>query len=135
MDEVKSGNICLFQAKDEDRVPAHKSFKFVFEHLAYVAPSLLQLLARQPDQDEGDDWVPSKAASVCLMLIAQCVQDEVVQHVVPFVGSNIANPDWHFRDAACVAFGQFFPELFFFKKWKISPFFQAPFWRVRSRAD
>lgn len=96
--------IC-FKARDENRVPTHKSFKFVLEHLAYVAPSLLQLLARQPDLDEGDDWVPSKAASVCLMLIAQCVQDEIVQHVVPFVANNIANKDWHYRDAACVAFG------------------------------
>ena len=93
------------QAKDEGLIPAHKSFKFVAEYLTYVTPCLLQLLARQPDQDEGDDWVPSKAASVCLMLVAQCVQDDVVNNVLPFVAGNIANPDWHMRDAACVAFG------------------------------
>lgn len=63
-------------------------------------------MAKQPDVDEGDDWVPSKAASVCLMLIAQCVPTEILPHVIPFVAQNIGSPDWHYKDAACIAFGK-----------------------------
>lgn len=33
------------------------------------------------------------------------LQDEIAPAVVPYIAQNIQNPDWHYRDAACVAFG------------------------------
>ena len=40
-----------------------------------------------------------------LMLLAACVEDDIVQYVLPFVTQHIKSPDWKFRDAALMAFG------------------------------
>lgn len=55
--------------------------------------------------DDDDDWSPCKAAGVCLMLFANCCEDEIIQHVIPFVQANIKHENWRFRDAAVMAFG------------------------------
>jgi importin subunit beta-1 len=39
------------------------------------------------------------------MLFANCCEDDIVVHVIPFVQANIKNADWKFRDAAVMAFG------------------------------
>ena len=39
------------------------------------------------------------------MLLASCVEDEIIPHVMPFINENIKNPNWQFRDAAVMAFG------------------------------
>ena len=59
----------------------------------------------QEEFDDDDEWNPCKAAGVCLMLMATCCEDDVVQHVLPFVRDNIHNEDWRYRDAAVMAFG------------------------------
>ncbi len=56
--------------------------------------------------DDEDEWNPSKAASVCLMLLASCCEEDILPHVLPFVKENIENPDWRYRDAALMAFGK-----------------------------
>ena len=45
----------------------------------------MQTLTKQEEFDDEDEWNPCKAAGVCLMLIATCCEDDVVQHVLPFV--------------------------------------------------
>ncbi len=45
------------------------------------------------------------AAGTCLALFAQCVENDIVAPIVPFVEQNIRNADWHFREAAVMAFG------------------------------
>ena len=45
----------------------------------------MQSLAKQEEYDDEDDWNPSKAAGVCLMLLANCTCNDIVQHVLPFV--------------------------------------------------
>lgn len=55
--------------------------------------------------DDEDDWNPSKAAGVCLMLLATCCENDVIQHVVPFIEKHINNTDWRFRDGAVMALG------------------------------
>lgn len=41
------------------------------------------------------------------MLMATCCEDDIVPHVLPFVKNNINSPDWRYRDAAVMAFGEF----------------------------
>ena len=53
--------------------------------LTYIVPILMQSLAKQEEYDDEDDWNPSKAAGVCLMLLANCTCNDIVQHVLPFV--------------------------------------------------
>ena len=60
----------------------------------------------QEEFDDDDEWNPCKAAGVCLMLLATCCEDDIVQHVLPFVKDNINSPDWRYRDAAVMAFGR-----------------------------
>lgn len=59
----------------------------------------------QEELDDDDEWNPCKAAGVCLMLMATCCEDDIVQWVLPFVKDNIRHADWRFRDAAVMAFG------------------------------
>lgn len=59
----------------------------------------------QDESVDDDEWNPTKAAGVCLMLLAQCCEDDIVPHVIPFVDENIRNPDWRYRDAAVMSFG------------------------------
>lgn len=42
------------------------------------------------------------------MLMAACCEDDIVPHVLPFVKNNIKHTDWRYRDAAVMAFGEFF---------------------------
>lgn len=39
------------------------------------------------------------------MLLANCCEDDIVPHVLPFIKEHIKNPDWRYRDAAVMAFG------------------------------
>ncbi|XP_065202089.1 importin subunit beta-1 isoform X2 [Planococcus citri] len=73
--------------------------------LQYLVPILLQKLTQQEEMDDEDEWNPSKAAGVCLMLLAQCCEEDIVPYVLPFVKDNIKNPDWRYRDASLMAFG------------------------------
>lgn len=59
--------------------------------LQFIVPILLQTLTKQEDFDDEDDWNPNKAAGVCLMLLANCCENDVVPHVLPFVkvGSDV----------------------------------------------
>lgn len=45
------------------------------------------------------------AAGTCLALLALAVNDTIVQAVIPFIEAHITSPDWHFREAAVMAFG------------------------------
>lgn len=65
----------------------------------------MRKLTKQDDTDDELDWNPSKAASVCLMLLSNCCEDEIVPHVLPFINTNIKNENWRFREAALMAFG------------------------------
>ena len=68
-------------------------------------PVLLHRLTIQEETDNDDDWNPCKAASVCLMLLANCAESTIIQYVVPFVSENIKHSNWRYREAAVMAFG------------------------------
>ena len=57
------------------------------------------------DTEDADDWNLAGAAAVCLELIANTVQDKIIELIIPFVSQNIQNADWHFKEAATMAFG------------------------------
>ncbi|KRZ09548.1 Importin subunit beta-1 [Trichinella zimbabwensis] len=93
------------EAKEKGKPLEVACRNYAKEALPYVMPILLETLARQVDNDDDDEWVPAKAAGVCIMLLAQCVGDDIVEHAMPFITKNIASTDWHFRDASVMAFG------------------------------
>ncbi|GFR15691.1 importin subunit beta-1 [Trichonephila clavata] len=104
-DEEVDLDIEATEAAEQGRPPARTSRFYAKGALQYLVPILMQTLTKQEEHDDEDDWIPSKAAGVCLMLMAACCEDDIVIHVLPFVKNNIKNPDWRFRDAAVMAFG------------------------------
>ena len=64
------------------------------------------LILSQEEYDDEDDWNPCKAAGVCLMLLAQCCENDVIPFVTDFIMENIKHQDWKNRDAAVMAFGE-----------------------------
>lgn len=73
--------------------------------LEFIVPVLMEKLTKQEEGDDDDDWNPCKSAGVCIMLLATCCQSNIVAHVIPFINSNIRNPDWRFRDASVMTLG------------------------------
>lgn len=85
----------------------NKGHKFIDQITVHMVPVLLEAMTKQDDDEEADDnWNIPEAAAVCLELIANTVRDKIINHVIPFVSQNINNPDWHFKEAAIMAFGQ-----------------------------
>lgn len=70
-----------------------------------VVPVLLELLAKQDEDADDNEYNVSRAAYQCLQLWAQCVGSGVVPPVLAFVEKNLRAEDWHYRDAAVSAFG------------------------------
>jgi len=93
------------EAAEMGRPPEHVSRFYAKGALQYIVPILLQTLTKQEEFVDEDEWNPCKAAGVCLMLLATCCEDDVVQHVLPFVKTHIKNPDWRYREASLMAFG------------------------------
>jgi importin subunit beta-1 len=58
---------------------------YVKSAMPHIIPILLERMAQQQEQDDKDEWNPHKAASVCLMLISNNCESDVIQHVVPFI--------------------------------------------------
>lgn len=93
------------EANEAGRPPVRTSRHYARGALQYLAPVLTQKLTKQEDSDDELEWNPSKAASVCLMLLSNCCEDDIVPHVLPFINDNIKSENWRYRDAALLAFG------------------------------
>lgn len=72
---------CVLYKQNTCRVSCH----YAKGALQFIVPVLLQKLTKQEEVDDEDDWNPSKAAGVCLMLLSTCCEDEIVPHVLPFI--------------------------------------------------
>lgn len=97
-----------YEAEDaaaEGRPPSQVSRFYAKGALNFLIPLLTEILCRQNEDPEEDDWIPAKSAGVCIMLLAQCCQDEVIAPTLPFISANFGSEDWHRREAAVMAFG------------------------------
>ncbi|XP_068752252.1 importin subunit beta-1-like [Montipora capricornis] len=93
------------EAAESNRKPDQSSRFYAKGALQYLTPLLTDSLKRQEEFDDEDDWNPCKAAGVCLMLLAQCCENDILEHVIAFITANIELEDWKSRDAAVMAFG------------------------------
>lgn len=98
-------NFVTFQAQEYGEAPERESKFFAKIALPEILPVILQLLTRQEEDADEDEWNISMAAGTCLSLLARAVTDVIVQPVIPFIESNIRAADWHQREAAVMAFG------------------------------
>lgn len=95
----------ISQASEYGEQPETDSKFFAKTALPEIVPVLLQLLTRQEEEADEDEWNISMAAGTCLGLLAQAVADTIVPAVIPFIEANIRAQDWHHREAAVMTFG------------------------------
>ncbi|KAH9922336.1 ARM repeat-containing protein [Epithele typhae] len=93
------------EATEYGEVPENESKFFAKVALPEIVPVLLDLLTHQDEDADEDEWNVAMAASTCLGLLAQAVQDNIVPAVIPFIEANIRATDWHMREAAVMTFG------------------------------
>lgn len=93
------------EAAEYGEQPSALSQHFAKAALSEIVPTLLWLLTQQEEDADEDDWNKSMAAGTCLSLLAQCVHDDIVAPVVPFIEQNVRNGDWRMREASVMAFG------------------------------
>lgn len=80
-------------------------YRFASSALKEITPVLLWLLTKKDEDEDEDEWNIAMAAATCIQLLANVCRDEIVGQVIQFVESHIKHQDWHFRDAAVMAFG------------------------------
>ncbi|KDN53633.1 putative karyopherin beta-1 subunit [Tilletiaria anomala UBC 951] len=93
------------EASEYGEEPSSICFQFARIASSEILPVLLDLLKQQEEDADEDEWDVSKAAGVCVGLLAQCVGDPIVPIAIPFIEGNIKNQDWRSRDAAVMCFG------------------------------
>jgi importin subunit beta-1 len=93
------------QAAEYGDKPDMESKHFAKTALPEILPVMLQLLLKQDEDADDDEWNISMAAGACIGLLAGVVSDAIVQPVIPFIEANIRADDWHQREAAVMAFG------------------------------
>lgn len=94
----------VIQANDYGELSELESKNFAKIALPEIVPVLLVLMTRQEEDDDEDEWNINMAASYCLGVLAQAVQDTIVPAVIPFIEAHIRATDWHHREAAVMAF-------------------------------
>ncbi|KAK9322183.1 armadillo-type protein [Lipomyces orientalis] len=90
---------------DEEEVVDRENFEFAKFAINEVLPTLLDLLTRQEEDADDDEWNVSMAAAACLQLFAENTGSAVVNLTLQFVEVNIQQADWRRREAAVMAFG------------------------------
>ncbi|KAF9449073.1 ARM repeat-containing protein [Macrolepiota fuliginosa MF-IS2] len=93
------------EALEYGEQPEAESRQFAKIALPEIVPVLLQLLTKQEEDADDDEWNVSMAAATCLSLLAMAVQDAIVPAVIPFIEAHIKSEDWHLREAAIMTFG------------------------------
>jgi importin subunit beta-1 len=101
----KEDRLTYSQAQAEGSTELRDYFNFARVATQEVVPVLLELLAKQDEDADDNEYNVSRAAYQCLQLWAQCVGSGVVPPVLAFVEKNLRAEDWHYRDASVSAFG------------------------------
>ncbi|KAK9453857.1 armadillo-type protein [Dipodascopsis uninucleata] len=89
----------------EEDVVDRENFQFAKYAINEVLPTLLELLTRQSEDIEDEDWNVAMAAASCLQLFAENTGSAVVNLTLQFVEANLQQEDWRKREAAVMAFG------------------------------
>lgn len=61
-------------------------------------------LTKQQEGQTEEDWNISAAASTCLQLVTNVVGPQIAEAIMPFIAQHLASTDWHFKEAATLAF-------------------------------
>jgi len=82
-----------------------KSRRYIEGALMPLLKALFVPLTKQDEDDEDDtEWNVPHAAATCISIAAGCVREKIIPPILQIFQMSM-NPDWHFRDAATIAFG------------------------------
>ncbi|CAO3703275.1 unnamed protein product [Rhizopus stolonifer] len=95
----------IYEATEVGEQPERELHHFAELALPEILPNLLWILTKQDEDYDEDEWSVSMASATCLSLLAQCVNNLVIEQVVPFIEANIQDENWRKREAAVMAFG------------------------------
>jgi importin subunit beta-1 len=84
--------------------PETPCMRYVAAAVQHLVPILTGTLTKQEEDADDDDFTLQMAGQLCLTSVSQTVEDAVVPVIAPFVQQNIGHQDWHYRDAAILAF-------------------------------
>ena len=82
-----------------------KCKKFIKGAHKFLVPVLLIAMTQQEEDQDADTFNKSTEAAVCLQSIASTINEEILETVIPWVRSNISQPNWRLREASVMAFG------------------------------
>ncbi|KAI9355075.1 armadillo-type protein [Zopfochytrium polystomum] len=80
-------------------------FGFAKNIAGQLTPHLLFSMTKKEEDDDEDEWNVPMAAATCLSLLASVIETDILGLVVPWVENHINSTDWHYREAAVMAFG------------------------------
>eukprot|EP00538_Stauroneis_constricta_P004226 CAMPEP_0119570102 /NCGR_PEP_ID=MMETSP1352-20130426/43444_1 /TAXON_ID=265584 /ORGANISM="Stauroneis constricta, Strain CCMP1120" /LENGTH=859 /DNA_ID=CAMNT_0007619767 /DNA_START=157 /DNA_END=2736 /DNA_ORIENTATION=+ len=89
---------------DQGLPAEQESMRYVNAALEHLVPILTETLTKQDEDGDEDSFNLHMAGHICLTLVSQTVEDEIVPILMPFVEQNIQNENWRVRDAAIMAF-------------------------------
>jgi importin subunit beta-1 len=79
--------------------------KIIPQAVSTLMPVVLSLLLRQPEDPEEENFSIQNNASILLVCMSEVLGDAVLEHVIPFISSNIVSSEWRNKEAALTAFG------------------------------
>jgi importin subunit beta-1 len=90
---------------DMKQDPPRKCLNFVAAAVRLKLGDLLTIsLTKQDENQTEEDWNISAAASTCLQLVTAIVGPIIAEAIIPFILKNLSNENWHYREAATLAF-------------------------------
>ncbi|KAL3919234.1 MAG: hypothetical protein SGILL_003857, partial [Bacillariaceae sp.] len=92
----------MYRSRGEQ--PPMPCMNYVNAALQHLVPILCTTLTKQEEDMDEDDFTVHMAGQLCLTNVSQTVEDAVVPVLSPFVQQHIGSTDWHYRDAAVMAF-------------------------------
>ena len=94
-------------AEDKDQgVATTPSLNIVDQAAPALLPFLLEAMTKQAeDIDDEDSFNIAVSAASCVDAISKTIPGKIIELVLPFITANIQSSNWHFKEAAIMAFG------------------------------
>lgn len=95
----------IIELLSEDPQAVVSQHNIIPQAVGTLMPIVLNLLLRQPEDPEEENFSIQNNASVLLVYMSEVLGDNVLDHVIPFISSNIVSTEWRNKEAALTAFG------------------------------
>ncbi|KAJ3220339.1 karyopherin beta [Dinochytrium kinnereticum] len=91
-----------FRVQDSGGYPSQDFARSVCKQLVDV---LVYLLTKKDENDDEDEYNVPMSAATCLSYLAGAVSNDILSLIVPWITKHLMEDDWHYREAAVMAFG------------------------------